>query len=1048
MKRTRLAAGMLVGSLGLLAPDAGLAQITNTSDESPPPVGSLRREVEDSRPGEVLDVRIGEVGSTSGIELNDTLVFDNDVEIDNSSEDTGFVEVIAPGSDLFLDIDPGVDVVFRDVELVGLGSTNDDDIEIGTGGSLTLDVERQDQRLSVDVTGAGALVKEGSATLELSGDNTFSGGLTVVDGDLVGDPGTFGTGAISLAPNRSSRTARLVFRFSGTEVLVAPIVDNSSSGGEAGIVKRGSGSLDVSGATISGSLDFEIEDGELVIGNANLANGHDYEIGEDGALQIVISSGVSSSSVFSGEGTIETVANAVDPLVLTGDPSGFTGQLDVTLGTAASSTVRLAPAAAPAGGLAFSVDLEAGTTFELQDDFALGYAGNVTGAGTFAKSGAGRTTLSGSHVHTGGTNVLGGTLIGSTANLPGDVALAPGTTLVFSQGSSATYSGTLRDTGGAATIRKTGAGTLTLTASSPVAGLFAVEAGGLRLAAGSGLPGVDLTVGTGLAGGSATLSADFDPAAAAGAAVNAYSVGGDLTFASDATLSVGLADTTNVNTRIVAGGNVVVDPGARLAVQTVQGGTYDTSLTWDVLTGASIAPATGPLFDIEQTLYFFTIEGAVVGGNTYRLSLTDSGNTLAEAATTSNQAVIGAQLDVFRTAPVVPAIEPEIAAYQAAITSLTADEVTGVLDAVSPDDLAAGTPLALAGAARTYRGLSDRLALLRRGWVGRPDPVAERPARRRPSVQAGPSVSGTSTGPAEGDRGAAVGDRAEADWQAWLEGQAIFGEIDSSDAKDIEYVSGGPVLGADRRLGDDVRVGFALSGGGSSYDSGSGDGDGGSVEGTLYAAWLGEPMQVIGAARYARAWLDTERKLVAGTASDDISGDLDGDVFGGYLELTGSVSPWLARAGTPMRGIDVSPLASVGWTRVSWDAFDEGGSSPLAVQVDEQEIDSVQTSLGLRISAQRRMEEGVLIRPRFKLLWNHEWADVEREVSGSFVSAPTTGTTPFTVEGAEMPRDHAELGLGWEVGFTANANLFLDWQGRFGEDFVENALSIGGRVVW
>ena len=116
MKRARLVAGVLVGWLGLLAPEAALAQIINsTSDESPPPPGSLRREVEDSRPGQVLDVRIAEAGTTSAIELNDTLVFDNDVEIDNSSEDTGFVEVIAPGSDLFLDIDPGVDVVFRDV---------------------------------------------------------------------------------------------------------------------------------------------------------------------------------------------------------------------------------------------------------------------------------------------------------------------------------------------------------------------------------------------------------------------------------------------------------------------------------------------------------------------------------------------------------------------------------------------------------------------------------------------------------------------------------------------------------------------------------------------------------------------------------------------------------------------------------------------------------------------------------------------------------------------------------------------------------------------
>jgi len=1050
MKMKRRLSYLLFAAASVFAAGSAYAQITSTSDESPPPVGSLRFGVENSTSGQVLDVRIGDAGSTSSIELTEVLVFDNDVEIDNSSANNGFLEVIAPESDLFLDIDPNVDVVFRDVELIGLGSTLDDDIEIGAGGSLTLDVERQDQRLSVDVTGAGSLVKEGSATLRLTGDNTLTGGVTVLDGDLSGDAGSFGPGTITLGSDRARRNARLVFDFSGRDILLAPIVDNSSGGGSVSIVKAGSGSLNIAASTISGTLDFEVDDGQLVVGNGNLVNGHEFDIREDGALQIVTTGEVTSDSLFSGEGSIETRANAVGPLVLTGDLSNFTGQFDVTLGTAASSLVRVAPTTAPSGGLRFPVDLQAGTTFEVQDAVGVRFGGNVTGAGAFSKSGDATTTLSGTHSHTGGTNVLGGTLIGSTRSFPGDVSMSSGTTLVFSQDSDASYAGRISDTGGSVTLRKTGAGRLTLSSTSPAAGAFVVEAGGLRLASGVDLPGLDLTIGTGALNGAASLSTDYAPLAGPLDPSNRYSVGGDLTLASDSTLQVTLADATNVNTRIVAGGEIRIDPGAKLEVSTVQGGTYDTSLTWDILSGASILP--GGAFDIQQSLYFFTIQGNVVGGNTYRLSLTDSGNTLVAAAKTSNQAVIGAQLDVFRTAPVVPAIEPEIAAYQDAITSLTEAEVTGVLDAVSPDDLAAGTPIALAGASRAFRSLSDRLAVMRRGWVGRPDPFASPPPRRRPSVQAGPSVSSmTAHGGADAPEDRTVDLRhSPNDWQAWLEGQALFGEIGSSDVKEIEYVSGGPVIGADRRLGEDVRVGFAFSGGGLNYETsaGNGDGDGGSVEGTVYAAWLGDPVQCVAAARYARAWIDTERKLVAGTASDSISGDLDGNTFGAYVELTGSLSAPLARTGLPLRGIDVAPLVSLAWNRVTWDAFDEGGRSPLAVKVDEQEVDSAQTSLGLRLSGEQKMEEGVLIRPRFKLLWNHEWADVDREVSGTFVSAPTTGTTPFTVEGAEMPRDHAEIGLGWEVGFAANANLFLDWQGRFGEDFVENAISFGGRVVW
>lgn len=94
------------------------------------------------------------------------------------------------------------------------------------------------------------------------------------------------------------------------------------------------------------------------------------------------------------------------------------------------------------------------------------------------------------------------------------------------------------------------------------------------------------------------------------------------------------------------------------------------------------------------------------------------------------------------------------------------------------------------------------------------------------------------------------------------------------------------------------------------------------------------------------------------------------------------------------------------------------------------------------------MDGNLPIRPRARVLWNREWADVKRSVSGRFASDSSTGLSPFTVEGTELPRDHAELALGWDVGFTELANLYIEWQGRFGEDLIENALTVGGRVRW
>ena len=130
--------------------------------------------------------------------------------------------------------------------------------------------------------------------------------------------------------------------------------------------------------------------------------------------------------------------------------------------------------------------------------------------------------------------------------------------------------------------------------------------------------------------------------------------------------------------------------------------------------------------------------------------------------------------------------------------------------------------------------------------------------------------------------------------------------------------------------------------------------------------------------------------------------------------------------------VGLAPLASVAYSHVMSEDFDETGLSPLRMQVEESDIDSAVTSLGIRVATERKMDQGFVIRPRFKALWNHEWIGDDRKVSGNFASDPTTGLGPFSVEGAELTDDHAEISVGWEVGYAERANLFFEWDGRFG----------------
>jgi len=1024
----RIAAGLLAVAFLLLAPIA-TAQVTSSGDDDPSISGQLRFAIENSNAGDRIDLEIGAMDGLETISLFDTLEFDNSVEIDNSSTGAAFVDIDAPSSGTFLQIDDNVSVILRDVGLGGNSGNGNDDIDLGgANSSLTIDAERAGQLISVNIVGLGSLTKEGTADLQLSGSNTFSGGITVEDGDLIGRVSSLGTGAIDLSADATGEDSRLVFEFSGSESLGAAgpaIRDMTSGGGEASIVKRGTGTLNISAATIDASLGFEIEDGQLTIGPTNLTNGHAFDIGEDGTLSIQDPGLSTSTSVITGAGTLNTQAGQ---LTLQGDPSGFTGTLEIALPFfASSSRVALDLATAPAAALSFNVETVAGAIFEINDSAGSTFSGSLSGGGVLFKDGAGTTTLSGTNTQTGGTVVLGGTLVGNTNNLPVAVGLTTGTTLQIAQESDGTLTALLSSTG-SATVDKLGGGTLSLSRANPFMGNFNHQAGGLRFLAGSDLSAAGLRVGTGAVGSTASVSGEFDPS---GAGDNVIDIGGSLDLESDARLTVGIAAIADRNLQLAATGPVTINQGATLAVipTTSAGGTYNTGLTWDILTGSSL-DVLGTGFEIEQSLFFFTIGGADVG-NAYRLSLTPSGNTVAGAAATSNQNVIAPLLDAFRLGTPTTTREME---YQESLTSATVDEIAGIIDSATPDDLAASTQVQIATAHRTWRGLSDRMALDRRGWIGRPTkPTRKRNRNRRsrPSVNAPPPAPVAS---------APTRKESKRPWTAYIEGAGLMGELGSSDAKEFEYLAVGTMVGADRALTDNTRFGFALAGNYAHYETneGANEGDGSSVEGTVYGAWVGDPVEVLVGGRYSRATVETERFIQVGAQGNVAEGDLEGDIFGAFIEVS---------RGFELPGsIEIAPLASLAYTHLKWGAYDEDGVSPLRVRVDEQEVDSALTSLGFRISAERKMEDGSLIRPRMKVLWNHEWADVEREVSGRFETS--LAPTPFTVEGAEFIQDFAEISVGWDVGFVGNANLFLDWEGRFGEDLIENSLSLGGRVVW
>jgi autotransporter-associated beta strand protein len=331
-----------------------------------------------------------------------------------------------------------------------------------TLGSATLTVgsDNTSTTYSGVISGSGGLTKNGTGTLTLSGNNTFTG------------PTVINAGAIGIS-NASSRTF------------------SSSVSGSGGLVKTGAGTLTLSGSnTYSGGT--TISDGTVSVAAAsNLTTSGSIGVTGNGALRF------NGSDTFGGVGQqlVLSATQSANPIINLA--SGFTATFlgDVVL---ASGTNRIEPT----GGSAF-----------------LTLAGNVTGAGTLQKaatgtlilSGTGNTFSGGIIIGNGKVTVSAGSGLGSgpvvlnpTANgAPGNVTLelnesvsigslststsgggsggrfitiASGKTLGVNQTTNATFSGDISGAGG---LTKTGAAALTLTGSNSFSGPTTVSDGSI-----------------------------------------------------------------------------------------------------------------------------------------------------------------------------------------------------------------------------------------------------------------------------------------------------------------------------------------------------------------------------------------------------------------------------------------------------------------------------------------------------------------------------------------------------------------------------------------
>lgn len=627
----------------------------------------------------------------------------------------------------------------------------------------------------------------------------------------------------------------------------------------------------------------------------------------------------------------------------------------------------------------------------------------VSGSGiTIVTSGAISGGLSGDGVtranaisFTGGANTL---TLQTGATFNGDIAIQGGT-LSFAQATDQALNSAITGGGG---LIKNGAGKLDLTGTNTYTGATLVNAGVL-LVNGSIASSVTVNAGSTL-GGTGTINGAVSLAAggvlAPGNSIGTITVNGNVNFAPGSFYRVevdaaGSADRINATgTATISGGTVDVRAGA---------GSYQASTQYTILNASG--GVTGGFAAVTSDLAFLTPSLTYDANNVF-LRMARNDISFVQVAQTPNQRAAAAAL------PTGAGASGDMATVVNAVTGLSTSQALQAYDAIGGASLVA---LRRAGAAFSG-GFGQQLT------------------RRLGAVASGDAVQVASAG--EPQMAMALLSAQRMDQRGfWLRGYGAGSNTDSDGNAAANALRGGGLsMGIDTEVRKGLVLGAALTHGRSrvSFDSVADKGHSRGNALGVYGGLASGPWAFKGHASLARSANDMDRAVVVGPLARTASADFDSRSLSMYAEATYDLQ---------QADYLLQPLVALSLVRTRTDGFTETGAGALNLQVAQQSTRSTRTLVG----AKTVHELGKLkIEPR--LLWAHEFGNVNAPMFASFMGAPAAGS--FQVSGVALKRDSLILGLGVSGQIRKGLALVADGELEVNSRQRNLAVAVALRGVW
>jgi len=660
----------------------------------------------------------------------------------------------------------------------------------------------------------------------------------------------------------------------------------------------------------------------------------------------------------------------------------------------------------------------------------------LTGARPLVKDGIGTLRITGTATYSGGTTIKNGTLLlsgtgtlgatsagtsvsggildlgGTTQTQDGGLTLTGGTVqngIFQSNGGFTVQNGAISAVlAGSGGLTKTGADqTVSLSGLNTYTGSTTVSAGILRVD-GSIASSSGVTVGVdGVLGGSGTL-----PATVVNGVVAPNNPGGFLTVNTSYTqhagstyeavvTPAGQSDQIRVNGAASLAGAVALLPTA---------GSYGNGKTFTLLTATSV---TGH-YDGATSSYAFLKPTLSYDATDVFVTLAPGG--FSQAAQTPSQAAVAGVLD--RN---VATASGDFLSVMDAFSLMTPTQASAAFQAISGQNYAG------------FSSLGVQTAQLFMNFF---------------SLQAGGAQT---TGRGGGGSRVAMAEACDVAcdatetprWSAWGGPLGGVGTIaGSTSAPGQNFNIGGFAAGIDRRF--DGGLLFGVTAGYTAANTYTqtmpGQGSANTVQLGFYGEYAVGNFYLDALAGYAHSSNQMTRPIsLPGLAQRTAIGKTTTEQFFGQLEAGYKIA-----LGGPLDSF-VTPFARLQGSTATQAGFTESGADSLDLSLAGQTTNSLRTVLGAQAGASVdlgwRQKLGLVLR----LGWSHEYADTSRPVNASFAGAPAS---PFTVAGAEAPRDGAIVGLSASTAIAQSTSLYLRYDGELAGGNTSHIVSAGLRITW